>query len=65
MKHFVKWKLFPSWARERSSLHDLDDEVKLSHDPFADKHNETVDMEISKQLLQLLQTLKDSIITNG
>ena len=48
----IKWKLFQSWARERSSLQDLDDDF------FADKHNETVDIEISEQVLQLLQTLK-------
>ena len=28
----IKWKLFRSWAGERSSLQDLDDEVKLLHD---------------------------------
>ena len=46
-------------------MQDLDDEVKLLHDLFADKHNETVDIEISEQILQLLQTLKESVITNG
>ena len=61
----IKWKLFQSWAGKRSSLQDLDDEVKLLHDLFADKHNETVDVEISEQILQLLQTLKESIIING
>ena len=61
----IKWKLFQSWARERSSLQDLDDEVKLLHDLFADKHNERVDIEISEQVLQLLQTLKESVIKNG
>ena len=61
----IKWKLFQSWARERSSLQDLDDEVKLLHDLFADKHNGTVDIEISEQVLQLLHTLKKSVITNG
>ena len=61
----IKWKLFQSWARERSSLQDLDDEVKLLYDLFADTHNETVDIEIGEQVLQLLQTLKESVITNG
>ena len=61
----IQWILFQSWARERSSLQDLDDEVKLLHDHFKDKHYETVDVEISEQVLQLLQTLKESIIKNG
>ena len=60
----IKWKLFQSWAGKRSSLQDLDDEVKLLHDLFADKHNETVDVEISEQILQLLQTLKERVIIN-
>ena len=38
----IKWKIFQLWARVRSSLQDLDDEIKLLHDIFADKHNETV-----------------------
>ena len=46
-------------------MQDLDDEIKLSHNLFADKHNETVDVEISEQVSQLLQTLKESVITNG
>ena len=61
----IKWKIFESWARKKSSLQDLDDEVKLLHDLFADKHNETVDVEISEQVLQLLQTLRERVITNG
>ena len=61
----IQWKLFQSWARERSLLQDLDDEVKLLHDHFADKHYETVDVEISEKVLQLLQTLKESVIKNG
>ena len=61
----MKWKMFQLWAREKSSLQDLDDQVKLLHDLFADKHNETVDVEISEQVVQLLQTLKESVITNG
>ena len=60
----IKWKLFQSWARERSSLQDLDDEVKLLHDLFADKHNGRVDIEISEQVLHMLQTLKESVIKN-
>ena len=35
------------------------------HDLFADKHNETVDIEISEHVLQLLQTWEESVITNG
>ena len=54
----IKWKLFQSWAREILSLQDLDDEVKFLHDLFVDKHNETVYIEISEQVLQLLQTLE-------
>ena len=61
----IECKLFQSWARERSSLQDLDVQIKLLHDLFADKHNETVDIEISEQVLQLLQILKESVITNG
>ena len=61
----IQWKLFQSWARERSSLQDLDDEVKLLHDHFADKHYETVDVEISEQVSQLLQTLKETVIKNA
>ena len=57
--------LFQSWARERLSLQDIKDEVKLLHDLFEDKHNETVDVKISEQVLQLLQTLRESVITNG
>ena len=61
----IQRKLFQSWARERSSLQDLDDEVQFLHDHFADKHYETVDVEISEQVLQLLKTLKESVIKNG
>ena len=61
----IKWKLFQSWAREILSLQDLKDEVKLLHDLFEDTHNETVDVKISEQVLQLLQTLRESVITNG
>ena len=34
-------------------------------DLFADNQNETVDIEISEQVLRLLQTLNESVITNG
>ena len=51
----IKCKLFQSWVRESSSLQDLDDDVKLLHDLLADKDNETVDTEISVQILELLQ----------
>ena len=61
----IKWILFQSWARERSSLQDLDDEIKQLHDLVVDKHNETVDIEICEEVLQLLQTLKESVIKNG
>ena len=40
-------KIISVMARERSSLQDLKDKVKLLHDLFADKHNETVDVKIS------------------
>ena len=46
-------------------MQDFDDDVKHLHDLFADKHNEAVYIEISVQVLQLLQTLKESVITNG
>ena len=49
MKSFVgsNWKYR---NRERSSLQDLNDEVQFFHDPFADKHNKTVDIKISEQV---------------
>ena len=61
----IKLKIIQSWARERLSLQDLDDKVQFFHDPFADKHNKTVHIKISEQVLQLLQILKESVIING
>ena len=39
--------------------------MKLLHDLFADKHIETVDIEISEHVLKLWKTLQESVITNG